>query len=61
MSERIELQILSEQARKEVVAALVDNGYTVTVEKRERLHEYKHYDHFVVITATPKLPEYRNE
>ena len=58
---KTELRIANIADREKVVSTLVENGYTVKVVKRERTREYHHFDYFVVILDSPKMPDYYPE
>jgi len=54
----IQIRVAAIDDRQKIVSILAENGYTVTVIKKERTREYKHFDHFVAISGEPELPEY---
>lgn len=53
-----EIQIQYEEDRNNVVSAMVNNGYSVHLEKRERRGQYLHFDYFVVVDDIPEFPAY---
>ena len=56
----IKLRINNSIDRANMITSLVNAGYTVRLEDKEKKNPYLSFDYFVVITDEPELPEYKN-